>query len=515
MRKFNITGKIIPEKHYYVDLTPQIEKLMALAEEGTYFVINRPRQFGKTTVLNFFARRLQASNQYAPALISFESFTQRPDITETEFYRRVAKLIGEELELVVDFSNLKTNDSEIDSRDDFFDSMRQTCRRLSPRKLALLIDEIDAVPETVVIGFLAGLREMFLERDRKPAPHAVCLAGVHDIKNLKARYRDETLSIGSASPFNIAVDYELSPFNRENIRQYYMQHTKETGQVFDDKTIERVHHVTNGHPWLVSVLAKTLVESIVPNRKHKILVKHAEEAIQKLINSRNPNFESLFKNARHPRLFPLVLDLLTGKRREYNIQADNIDLGVRYGIFSEENQQLVIANRIYTQVLFKHFKEELGGWGVEEIVDRSELEDKSGHLDFRQVLDKFQAFIRSKGAAVTKHSDFKEATGQLLLLCYLDSIVNGRGWTFKEVQSGKGRIDVLCCYGNQKEVVEIKLWYGGRRYESGLTQLVKYLDSEGLDHGYLMVFDRRENAPKDYSFKEHQVTGKRILAWVV
>ncbi|MEK7730214.1 MAG: hypothetical protein AAB354_17530 [candidate division KSB1 bacterium] len=34
-------------------LAPQREKLMALIEEGTYFVINRPRQFGKTTTLDF------------------------------------------------------------------------------------------------------------------------------------------------------------------------------------------------------------------------------------------------------------------------------------------------------------------------------------------------------------------------------------------------------------------------------------------------------------------------------
>ncbi len=515
MRKFNITGKIIPELHYYVDLTPQIKKLMALADEGAYFVINRPRQFGKTTVLDFFARRLQVSKDFVPALISFESFTQQFDLTEAEFYANVAKRIFEELELAADGpSDLKISDLDIKSRGEFFEWLRETCRHLR-KKLVLLIDEIDAVPETVVIGFLAGLREMFLQRDRKPALYAICLAGVHDIKNLKARYRDETASIGSASPFNIAIDYQLPSFSLKNIRQYYSQHTEETGQVFDDKVIARVHHVTNGHPWLVSILAKTMAENLVPKRRRRIQLDHAEAAIQKLIASRNANFESLFKNARNPRLLPVVLDLLTGKEREYNIQADNIDLGVKYGIFAEENQQLSIANRIYTQVLFKHFKEELEGWGVEKIVDRSELEDKRGRLDFRLVLDKFQSFLKAKADAVTKQPDFREVTGQLLLLSYLDLLVNGKGWTFKEVPSGKGRIDVLCCYKKQKEIVEIKLWYGGRRYGSGLAQLAKYLENESLNHGYLVVFDRREISPKAYSFSEHQVAGKKILAWVM
>ncbi|MGH7599940.1 MAG: AAA-like domain-containing protein, partial [bacterium] len=339
-RRFNITGKIIPELHYYVDLTPQLKKLMALADEGTYFVINRPRQFGKTTVLDFFARRLQASKDYVPALISFESFTQLFDITEAEFYANVAKRIFEELKPVTDgLTDIKINDFDITSRNDFFEWLRETCRHLR-KKLVLLIDETDAVPETVVIGFLAGLREMFLQRDRKPAAYAVCLAGVHDIKNLKARYRKETRSLGSASPFNIAIDYELPPFNLKNIRQYFLQHTKETGQTFDEQVFARVHHVTNGHPWLVSVLAKTMVEGLVPHRRRRIQLDHTEAAIQKLFASRNSNFDNLFNNAHNPRLLPIVLDLLTGKRHQYDIQSDDFNLGIMHGVFARKDRQL-------------------------------------------------------------------------------------------------------------------------------------------------------------------------------
>jgi hypothetical protein len=278
MREFNITGKIIPAKHYFVDLTPQVDKLMVLADKGAYFVINRPRQFGKTTILDFFARRLLASSNYAPALISFESFTQRADIPDPEFYGEVANLIFEELSFIRGGS-FEVMAPTINTRRDFFDWLRESCGR-SSKKVVLLIDEIDAVPETVVIGFLAGLREMYLQRDRKPAPHSVGLVGVHDIKNLKARIRDESQALGSASPFNIAVDYELPPFSRENVRQYFSQHTEETGQEFDDAVISRVHHVTSGHPWLVSVLAKSMVETFVPDRQQKILPDHAEAAIQ-------------------------------------------------------------------------------------------------------------------------------------------------------------------------------------------------------------------------------------------
>jgi hypothetical protein len=515
MRKFNITGKIIPDLHYFVDLTPQIEKLMVLVEEGTYFVINRPRQFGKTTLLNFLARHLQISNNYLPVSISLQIFTQRADIPEGEFYHKVSELIFEDVKYTTtEKSMLEGSTSTINSRDDFFEWLRKSCHNFS-KKFVFLIDEIDALPETVVIGFLAGLREMYLDRDRKPAPHSVCLAGVHDIKNLQARYRNESRSIGSASPFNIAVDYDLPPFSLENVRQYYLQHTAETGQQFDENVFHRVHHVTNGHPWLVSVLAKYLAEDIVTDRKQKILPAHAEAAIQKLINSRNPNFESLFNNARKPELFALVIDLLQGRRHRFNIQSDKIDLGVTLGIFAAGNSQLILANHIYAQVLFQHFEEELEASEIKVLIESNHFEKVAGRLDFAMVMDKFQAFMKSKGGSVVKHADFREATAQLLFLGYLDILVNGKGWTFKEVQSGQGRIDVVCCYGQQKEVVELKLWYGARKYHEGLEQLAAYLESENLDNGYLLVFDRRQDATKKYLTSEHLVDGKRIQAWVV
>lgn len=514
MRKFNITGSIIPELHYYVDLTPQLDKLMALVGEGTYFVVNRPRQFGKTTILKFFTQRLYASVEYAQALISFQSFTQRPNITEAEFYNETAQFLVNELGLVAtDTLHSASAPSTPTSRREFWDWLRETCQN-SPRKIVLLIDEIDALPDIVVIGFLANLREMFLERWRRPAPHAVALAGVHDIKNLQARYRNETKSLGSASPFHIAVDYVIPPFSRENIRGYYAQHSVDTGQAFDERVIARVHELTSGHPWLVSALAKRLVEEVVPDRSVTITAAHLEEAVQRLLRENNTNFDSLIKHAYEPDLQPIIIDLLQGRHYPFTPFDPALNRLALYGVIrAGETNGCVIGNRIYEQVLFASFhrvmaSQMLGGDATVGVVDAE------GRLDFRRVLDKFQSFMKAKGAQVVRSGEFKEATGQLLLLSYLDLLVNGKGWTFKEVQSGEGRIDVICCYKKQKEIVELKLWYGEQRYDQGLNQLVRYLENESLERGYLVVFDRRE-VVKEYTFSEHQVKEKKIFAWVV
>lgn len=58
-KRFNTTGLCVPEMHYMVDISGKIKKIEEMVEHGSYFTINRPRQYGKTTVLNTLAKRLR------------------------------------------------------------------------------------------------------------------------------------------------------------------------------------------------------------------------------------------------------------------------------------------------------------------------------------------------------------------------------------------------------------------------------------------------------------------------
>jgi hypothetical protein len=51
MKRFNITGVCVPGKHYMADTSNKITAVLKMIEEGEYFVINRPRQYGKTITL--------------------------------------------------------------------------------------------------------------------------------------------------------------------------------------------------------------------------------------------------------------------------------------------------------------------------------------------------------------------------------------------------------------------------------------------------------------------------------
>ena len=72
-KRFNTTGVCIPEKHYMVNISNKTTKILEMIERGDYFVINRPRQYGKTTAIDMLDRLLKPSAEYFPIEISFET----------------------------------------------------------------------------------------------------------------------------------------------------------------------------------------------------------------------------------------------------------------------------------------------------------------------------------------------------------------------------------------------------------------------------------------------------------
>lgn len=71
MRRFNVTGLCLPDKHYMVDISNKVRQIMAMVDNGDYFTINRGRQYGKTTTI----KRLEAealAQGCQVARISFE-----------------------------------------------------------------------------------------------------------------------------------------------------------------------------------------------------------------------------------------------------------------------------------------------------------------------------------------------------------------------------------------------------------------------------------------------------------
>ena len=59
-RYFNTEGSCRPEEHYMVRLDERLGKIKrTLVDRRKYFVINRGRQYGKTTMLNALEKYLK------------------------------------------------------------------------------------------------------------------------------------------------------------------------------------------------------------------------------------------------------------------------------------------------------------------------------------------------------------------------------------------------------------------------------------------------------------------------
>ncbi|TGN99677.1 hypothetical protein PN36_35150 [Candidatus Thiomargarita nelsonii] len=66
----------------------------------------------------------------------------------------------------------------------------------------------------------------------------------------------------------------------------------------------------------------------------------------------------------------------------------------------------------------------------------------------------------------------QEATGQYLLMAYLDLLVRQIGGDlFTEIDSGEGRMDLIVVYRGHRYVVETKMWYGQAKFDEGVEQV--------------------------------------------
>ena len=132
-----------------------------------------------------------------------------------------------------------------------------------------------------------------------------------------------------------------------------------------------------------------------------------------------------------------------------------------------------------------------------------------------ELLNNFRDFIGRAGYKVLEVPKTpQEFVGQYLLITYLDLFVRKiGGHLYPEVPTGRGRMDIILLYRNEKHIVETKLWRGEKKYQAGKGQLPAYLDKEGVDKGYYIVFDHRKNAQSLY--ERELVAGKEIVSYCI
>ena len=83
-----------------------------------------------------------------------------------------------------------------------------------------------------------------------------------------------------------------------------------------------------------------------------------------------------------------------------------------------------------------------------------------GQIQMAALLDNFRNFIARVGFKILQVPDTpQEYIGQYLLFAYLEQFVQMVGGTLSlEVQTGRGRMDLLIRHNQRKYIVETKIW---------------------------------------------------------
>jgi hypothetical protein len=128
------------------------------------------------------------------------------------------------------------------------------------------------------------------------------------------------------------------------------------------------------------------------------------------------------------------------------------------------------------------------------------------------LLKEFQRFWRENSSVWEEHSNYTEAFPHLLLMAFLQRVLNGGGRIDREYAAGRGRMDLYIEYKNNVYIIEIKLIHpkkGAKEIKAqGLEQIRNYRDTKApTAPAYLIIFDRRPTA-KRRSW-EKRISGKK------
>ena len=531
MRYFNTEGVCKPSKHYMVCLDDRLEKIKKLyVDKEKYFLINRGRQYGKTTTLKALAEYLK--DDYLVLSMDFQMMSTAnfadEQIFVISFIEYIEELAASEKE------SLKTIHTEVSqalsclkNQEDktiknMFWYLSSMCSA-SEKPIVLMIDEVDsAFNNQVFIDFLAQLRGYYLDREKRPIFHSVILAGIYDIKNLKLKIRpDEEHQYNS--PWNIAakfkIDMSFSPSQiAAMLEEYEADH--QTGMDVT-KVAEEIYQYTSGYPYLVSVLCKYLDEE-VPNQKgfeHRSdawTKRGIEGAVQILLKENTPLFDSMIKQMDLYKDLRDIMEqiLYQGRRIPFSPAEKSMNLGVMFGFLKEENGQITVSNRVFEMYLLNLFIAQeavrsdmfLYGQGCKNQF----ITGRCLHMDL--VLKKFvEHFSDVYGDNDEK---FIEAYGRKFFLLYLKPIINGTGNYYLEAQTRDAkRTDVVVDYLGEQFIIELKIWHGNEYNERGERQLAEYLDYFHQEKGYMVSFNF--NKKKEIGVKELRVEGKTIIEAVI
>ena len=491
---FNTTGPCNPDDHYMLPPKDRLvgAQLHRYINDKLYWVLHAPRQTGKTTFLQSWMHEINDKGEAVACYVSVERCQGIGDADRAMpgIYHAIRKY-ARDFDVPVPETDISSSTSILD------EVLRQWAELVAPKPLIVLFDEVDVLEGETMISFLRQLRGGFASRAIGKFPVSVALVGMRDLKDYITASKDG-VAPNPGSPFNIKEDSaELSNFRKEDIIHLFEQRTAENGQQITAEALDYVYEQSKGQPWIVNSLFKRATLRILDaDSTETVELKHIVQARQDMIMARETHLDALAVRLEEPGIRGVIEPILTGEPDPDLAQSEIfrhcMDLGL---VALDEDDTPVIANPIYREVIARHLT-----YGQQLAIPKPDWQWKNsdGSLDMDKLLQEFQLFWRENSElweSKTK-SGYTEAFPHLLLLAFLQRVLNGGGNIERDCAAGRGRMDLSIEYEKQRYIIEIKLL---RSYHSpeafrkkGLEQVLKYRDKFGSQTpAYLIIFDRR------------------------
>lgn len=529
-RSFNTAGPNRADTDYTLPPLSRfdLEEILNLIDKGKYFVLHAPRQTGKTSCMLALRDYLNKEGRYIAVYANIEGGQASRNDKTTVVRSTVDTLTGEIQLLLNDDRADKARQYVKDIATDSLLSqyLSALCQSLD-KPLVLILDEIDALVGDSLVSILRQIRSGYANRPQA-FPQTVILCGVRDVRDYRIVTSSQDIVTGG-SAFNIkAESLRLGNFSLEEIHELYMQHTQETGQIFDDDCFPMVWDATEGQPWLVNALGNEVTWKMRENRDRsvRIIPEMIERAIENLIYRRDTHIDILIDKLKEPRVRRVIEPMLANSDNADDglIPTDDIQYVEDMGLIKlERGKPRRIANGIYREIIPRELT-----WGTQNTLIQQpqwyQNADKS--INMEKLLLDFQQFFRQNADSWIGKFDYAEAGPQLLLQAFLQRIVNGGGYIDREYGLGRKRTDLLIRkplsenYGGpvQRVVLELKIRRGDldKVIEKGLEQTVEYMDIVGsVDEGHLIIFDRTQELSWDERIwhRPYEYAGSRIMVW--
>ena len=501
LRFFNTTGPCNPNKHYMLPPEDRLvgAQLNRYIRDELYWVLHAPRQTGKTTFLQSWMRQI---NDTGEAVACYVSVERCQGLVEIE--RAMPAICTSIRERARKFALPVPEANSVDASSMLSDILLNWSVLVAPKPLIVLFDEVDVLQGESMISFLRQLRDGFADRGVGKFPVSIALVGMRDLKDYI------TASTGGrepnpGSPFNIKADSAwISNFQKDDVAHLFAQRTAETGQQITQEALDYVYEQSQGQPWIVnSLFMRATMRILDVESSETVTLRHIVEAREQMIKARETHLDALGERLKDPRIHRVIQTIMTGETdASINRMDADVMLATDLGLVKWDiDNGFTIANPIYEEVLTRVLS--LGFHDNMPSPSSWHWQTPDGRLDMDALLKEFQDFWRDHADTWERWTNYTEAFPHLLLMAFLQRVVNATGRVERDFATGRGRMDLAVEYKGDWNIIEIKLWRKGRTFEwvreQGLKQVARYHQTfvppvghhKNIMGTYLVIFDRR------------------------